>query len=110
MIWMIWTIYESKDVIQYTNNMSLLPQLSTWLVGAANGYTNKTGGVPMEVIAGTMIGSSTLAIIKNIESITKVSRSTPGQIGIGVALVFGTIFFVGDQVGRSLRVVKDDKP
>ena len=81
-------------------------KLSSWLVGVANGYM-PSGNLPIETVAGTIAASSAITILGGLDTLTKEIRKAPivGTIGsvVGTSLVFGSIVFVGHQVGTALR-------
>lgn len=85
--------------------MSFL-QLSNWLVGIASGYT-PPGVLPAETVAGTIAMSSFVTIVLGMEKLSKEALSAPIRTSIsasiGTSLFFGSIFFIGHQVGTALR-------
>lgn len=85
--------------------MSFL-QLSNWLVGIASGYT-PPGVLPAETVAGTIAMSSVVAILGDMDKLSKEMLASPVRTSIGASIahsfVFGSIFFLGHQVGTALR-------
>ena len=81
-------------------------QLSNWLVGIANGYT-PSGSISAETVAGTIAVSSVLAILGDMDKVSKEMIASPVRTSIsaslGPSLFFGSIFFIGHQVGTALR-------
>ena len=81
-------------------------QLSNWLVGIANGYT-PSGSISAETVAGTIAVSSVMAILGDMDKLSKEMIASPVRTSISASiahsLVFGSIFFIGHQVGTALR-------
>ena len=83
-----------------------LPQLSSWLVGIASGYT-PPGVLPAEAVVGTIAMSSFVTLFLGMDNLSKEALSTPIRTSIvgsiGTSLFFGSIFVIGHQVGVALR-------
>lgn len=81
-------------------------QLSNWLVGIANGYT-PSGSISAETVAGTIALSSVVAVLGDMGNFSKEMLAAPVRTSISASIahsfVFGSIFFVGHQVGTALR-------
>ena len=80
--------------------------LSTWLVGTANGYTEKEGGLPSSAVYGTL---GVTSIVGTMNAISKsVPATTPSlALFLMAPLVVGALYYVGNQVGSSVRLVSD---
>jgi len=90
--------------------MSFL-KLSNWLVGVANGYM-PSGNLPTETVAATVATSTAITILGGMDTLSKEIRKAPvvGTISsvVGISLVFGSIIFVGHQVGSALRYARKE--
>jgi len=81
--------------------------LSTWLVGAANGYTEKEGGLPPSAVYGT-VGVASVAGTMNAISKSISAPKTPSlALFLVPPLVAGAVYYVGNQVGTSVRHMSD---
>ena len=90
--------------------MSFL-KLSNWLVGVANGYM-PSGNLPTETMAATVATSTAITTLGGLDTLSKEIRKAPvvGTLGsvVGISLVFGSIVFVGHQVGSALRYARNE--
>ena len=89
-----------------TYNMAI-SAMTTWIIGGLEGYSIKEGGLPPNTIAGTMAVSTTLALLSSSESILEYVDKRPLSVFLGTTVFFGSIFYLGFQIGNAIRMVKD---
>ena len=81
--------------------------LSNWLIGVTSGYM-PSGSIPVETVASTIAVSSFMNVIGGLDKLPKRALSAPAMATIGATFVYGAIFFVGHQVGSTIRRVVDE--
>jgi hypothetical protein len=81
--------------------------LSTWLVGAANGYTEKEGGLPSSAVYGTVGVTSIVGTMNAISKSVPAAAPPPLALFLMAPLVAGAVYYVGNQVGTSVRHLSD---
>ena len=86
--------------------MSSIASISTWLVGAINGYKLKEDGLPNSIKYGSMALTAGISMIKFTGSI-KPPITNPGSIlaimFVGVPLATGSVFCLGNFLGKAVR-------
>jgi len=85
----------------------LIPYLSTWLVGALDGYS-PTHCVSPSLAAGTISLSTVLTILSSGSEGMEIFDRRPIAIGVGLTCVFGVVFGLGALVGSAIRLVVDE--
>ena len=87
-----------------------LPLITTWLTGAINGYTLKEDGLPANIKYSVMGLTTGIHIIKGFGQI-KLPVVKPGStlagLFIGIPLVIGVNFCVGNYLGKAIRYAED---
>lgn len=85
-------------------SMAILSTLSTWFVGALNGYASKDGGLPTNIKYGTMgltSGVYALKVLGDASAPTTRPMMLATTLFIAVPTLIGTTFCLGDHVGRA---------
>jgi hypothetical protein len=82
--------------------------LSTWLIGGLDGYASKDGGLPPNIVGSTIAVSSTLALLSSTDNISEYINEKPLSVVMGTTVMFGSLFFMGYQLGRAIRMIKDN--
>ena len=97
---------DGHDSLQNRHITMSLFGLSTWLVGAANGYAEKQGGLPSPTVYGTL---GVTSIVGTMNVISKSVPATTPSLALFLMspLVVGALYYVGNQVGSSVRLVSD---
>jgi len=85
----------------------LIPYVSTWLVGALDGYS-PTHCVSPSLAAGTITLSTMLAFVSGGAEAMEILERRPLAIGLGLTCVFGAVFGLGTLVGSAVRLVVDE--
>jgi hypothetical protein len=85
----------------------LIPYLSTWLVGALDGYS-LTHCVSPSLAAGTITLSTVLTILSSGAEGMEIVQKRPLANGLGLACVFSAVFGLGTLVGSAIRLVVDE--
>ena len=85
---------------------------STWAVGALSGYSLKDNDLPTGYKYGTMALTTGIHIVKSLANVDlQPYRTRPGSLVmglfVGIPLMVGSTFCVGDFFGKSARHVVD---
>lgn len=90
-----------------------LSLFTNWATGVLNGYSLKDNGLPKGIIYGTL-GVTTFAnMVKVLGSFNapEIKYHTAGNklasVFIGVPIIMGTTFCIGNFFGKGIRHVKD---
>ena len=81
--------------------------LSTWLIGALNGYSKDR--LPNHLVHGTVGTVMVLAPIIEIKDLLKQFEKTPITVILATTISVGSIYFIGDRIGRGIRYIKDEE-
>jgi hypothetical protein len=95
-----------------------LSLFTNWAVGLINGYKQKENGLPNGIKYGTMGITTFVSMIRVLGHMDTSSKgiintgATPGQklfsLFVGVPLVMGANFCVGNHMGKAIRWAEDD--
>lgn len=99
-----------NDHLKYPNRLIYkmsFPFLSAWIIGGLEGYSFKEGGLPPNTVAGTMAVSTTLALLSCSDKISEYIETKPLSVFMGTSVFFGSLFYLGFQIGNSIRLIKD---
>jgi hypothetical protein len=79
---------------------------TTWTTGILNGYTLEKGGLPTGIKYTVMGFTSVFGIMNGLSKLpTPIPRSTSvGSLFLIPPLLAGSVFCVGDQFGKALRI------
>ena len=83
------------------------PFISAWIIGGLEGYSFKEGGLPPNTVAGTMAVSTTLALLSCSDKISEYIETKPLSVFMGTSVFFGSLFYLGFQIGNAIRLIKD---
>ena len=84
-----------------------IPILSTWIVGGLEGYASRNGGLSASTVAGTIGVASLLESLSGSETMTEYVQTKPLSVVMGSLVFFGSIFFLGYQIGNGIRTIID---
>ncbi len=84
-----------------------IPVLSTWVVGILNGYKKNESSLPKGIPYTTMSIATVLSSFKAMGSISQLKYPilpppNPGSIIFIAALGIGSVYCMGNQVGKAL--------
>jgi len=85
----------------------VLYYLSTWLIGALNGYSKDR--LPNHLVYGTVGTVMLLTPIIEIKDLLKQIEKAPITIILATTISVGSIYFIGDRIGRGIRYIKDEE-
>lgn len=86
--------------------------LSSWAIGALNGYTQKEGGLPAGIkynVMGLTMVVGFLRVLGSQPQPIRDPRALLGNMLVAVPLLVGTSFCLGNSVGKGVRIVVDEK-
>jgi hypothetical protein len=81
--------------------------LSTWIVGGLEGYSSRNGGLSASTVAGTIGVASLLESLSGSDTMTEYVQTKPLTVVMGCVIFFGSIFFLGYNIGNAVRTVTD---
>jgi hypothetical protein len=84
-----------------------IPILSTWIIGGLEGYASRNGGLSANAVAGTIGVASLLESLSGSDTMTEYVQTKPLSVVMGCFVFFGSIFFLGYQIGNGIRTITD---
>jgi hypothetical protein len=85
-----------------------ISMVSAWLMGGLDGYAAKDGGLPSSMVAGTLTVSSTLSLLSISDNLSEYVNKRPLSVMLGTSIFFGSLFYMGYQLGSAIRILKDN--
>lgn len=83
--------------------------LSSWLIGALKGYSDKDDNVTDSATLGILGTSFFMIPLMHEKNLMHHLNNSPFALFLGSTIVVGSLYYTGNIIGNTIRRIKDNK-